>query len=645
MQKKSFILFHLNLGFSSIPKKDFKKVIKQCYWSIESLIEKSIPVCIESSGRTLELIKEQDPSFLKFLKNNIRDKKIEFIGSGYVQMIQPLSPHHINQLNQLEGRKVYKKILAISPKTALVNEMVFSKSMIELYKSSGYQTIIIDLDNASKALGIQKSNLYHKSYLQDDYGNTIQVAWSDSRLFQSFQRYIHGDISYERYKTRLSKHLKASPPYTPIYTNDAEVFNYRPGRFNTESESREDEWKKIVELALRLQFEQFKFYFLEELFCLKNVQNSDNLVIYNPKFSHLVSVKKQSKYNISRWSVTGKVDQLLNTQCYELSLDSNYKKYNIARKRELLRLWGSDLRTHIVPSKLKEELKLLSKFSVGKSLTAENQKLLKPSIGKLSKISQTPFTISDHHLFYDGQDIHASIILNKGLAIKGLRFLNQKEAIISYDNDFFDDIDYGSDFFSGSTLIEVPSEKSRYTDYKYPEKIAFYQDGISYSIKSVIDLNIAKLTKVLSFENNQNISFKYYFQSAKKIDSIIRLGNLIFRRHSRDNFRVSSTLGGIRKESNLLTDTFDHSKRTSIIVSSSSGMPATDGEIFISSNDYAIKISLDHSKSFCLPMILNEKVGNKYFTRLIFSLSEVDDNSLPKRIPKYFEFRISKLSE
>ena len=40
--KNIYSLFHINTSFSSIEKKDLKKVIKRCYWPLLNLVEKMI---------------------------------------------------------------------------------------------------------------------------------------------------------------------------------------------------------------------------------------------------------------------------------------------------------------------------------------------------------------------------------------------------------------------------------------------------------------------------------------------------------------------------------------------------------------------------------------------------------------------------
>ena len=54
---KFYTLFHLNLMYSSIDKNRRLDVIKNCYWKIFDLVDLGIPIGIESSSITLEILK------------------------------------------------------------------------------------------------------------------------------------------------------------------------------------------------------------------------------------------------------------------------------------------------------------------------------------------------------------------------------------------------------------------------------------------------------------------------------------------------------------------------------------------------------------------------------------------------------------
>ena len=69
---------------------------------------KNIPISIEISGLTLEIIHKLDKKFILSLKNLIHQDIITLIGSGYSQIIGPLTHKKINLQNLKEGKKFIK---------------------------------------------------------------------------------------------------------------------------------------------------------------------------------------------------------------------------------------------------------------------------------------------------------------------------------------------------------------------------------------------------------------------------------------------------------------------------------------------------------------------------------------------------------
>lgn len=644
-QKPAYIFFHLNLLFSSLKKSDFRKVINRCYWGIKILISNGIKISLEANAKSLEIIDELDKEFIKFLKEEINKSNIEFVASGYVQMISPLSSYEITKLNIDISLKIYKQLLNIKPKIFLINEMAFSSSILNTLGQYDFEGIIMDIDNLALATGHSKENLFSKRFIKNKHSKALKIFWSDSRLFQSFQRYIHGDINLENYFSRLDEHLLINKASVPIYTNDLEVFNYRPGRFKEEDEIKDDEWQKIMDLISHLVERNHIFNLISDLPThIMSRPNKRNTLQFSPSIAHAVCVKKQPKYNIARWAVTGRMDQKLNTFCGQIEKNISLKSLSFTESKELLYFWGSDLRTHLSNPRFKELKKKIKNYRIKKKIHIKNTSKLHNdwiNLDSNNKLEQENFKYAGDFLIFSNDNLNLELCLHKGLAINNLSYGSKKPFISSFNNQYFDDITHGVDYFSGTSLIEIPSEKKRYTDLKRVDKLNILKKDKSYKIVGNIDLGINKLKKVITIDSKDQIKFEYFFSKSISFDGVIRLGNLIFNREFCKSISLESNLGGNITESFLLNTNSDHSKRISMIVSSSSGFPASKGVINIKSNNN-VKIILDHASSFSLPMIVNEKINSKWFSRLLFSLSEVDDNSCIKDMPKYFSFAIQK---
>jgi len=112
--------------YSSIEEDQRKEVIKKCYYPLLELAENGIPIGVELTGLTLEIINDIDKSWIDRFKTLLAGQKAELIGSGYSQIIGPLFPKKLNIKNQQLGLEVYQNLLGIKPDIALVNEMAYS---------------------------------------------------------------------------------------------------------------------------------------------------------------------------------------------------------------------------------------------------------------------------------------------------------------------------------------------------------------------------------------------------------------------------------------------------------------------------------------------------------------------------------------
>src|ERR1700760_3613474 len=117
-----FAFFHLNLAFSSIEEERRAEVIARCYWPLLRLAERCGPIGIEASGYTLEEIAARDPRWIEKARALIARGQVEWIGSGYSQMIGPLVPARVTAENLRLGFDVYETLLGARPRVALINE-------------------------------------------------------------------------------------------------------------------------------------------------------------------------------------------------------------------------------------------------------------------------------------------------------------------------------------------------------------------------------------------------------------------------------------------------------------------------------------------------------------------------------------------
>jgi hypothetical protein len=112
----------------------------------------------------------------------------------------------------------------------------------------------MDRDNVRLALGIEDQGYESvPSLAKATNGEGLPVLWSDSILFQKLQRYAHGDIGLNDYLSYFRKRASSAERPLAVYCNDAEVFDYRPGRFHEEPlMNSEGEWTRLGRLLRTL---------------------------------------------------------------------------------------------------------------------------------------------------------------------------------------------------------------------------------------------------------------------------------------------------------------------------------------------------------------------------------------------------------
>lgn len=346
-----YYIFHLNIAYSSIEEEQRPEVIERCYWPLLRLVEElDLPVGIEASGYTLETIQEIEPSWITKLRSLLQDNRCEFVGSGYMQIIGPLVPSEVNRHNQQIGLEVYKQLLGVRPKTALVNEQAYSAGMAQHYLDAAYEAIMMEWNNPAKYHPEwSKEWRYYSQNAIGSSGNQIPIIWTDSIAFQKFQRYVHGESELSEYVDYLRSNDNGSERFFPLYANDVEIFDFRPERYKTEADmDTNTEWKRIADL----------FKFLKEDNTFRLIQPADVLnglitkdggnLLRLESAEQPIPVKKQEKFNINRWALTGRDDLKINTKCYQIYYKIKEKECATNEDwKELCYLWSSDFRTHI----------------------------------------------------------------------------------------------------------------------------------------------------------------------------------------------------------------------------------------------------------------------------------------------------------
>lgn len=645
----AYLMFHLNLAFSSVSEDKRPQIIERCYTPLLDFAEHSrIPVGVELPGWTLNEIAWLKPEWIMRFRRLLDERRCELIGSGWVQLIGPLVPHEVNQWNQRLGLEAYESLLGRRPRIALVNEMAYSATMVDHYADAGYEAILMDRDNVRLALGLEAQPLAAMpTHAAGPCGSVLPVLWGDSNLFQNLQRVVHGDKSLDEYLAYVCHRAAHGGTVLPLYCNDAEVFDFRPGRFRTEAAlAATQEWGRLAEVITAVKGQGIDIVLPSEALDFE-LSMADGRHYSSPlnSVTYPVPVKKQAKYNVNRWAVTGRDDLALNSRCHAI-----FKQLNATRCtdqdawRDLCEFWASDLRTHITTERWEAMRAQIGRVPMNTSRT----KSIQPQVITSIIPNNCSVVKDDDRQTLTVRTPHVQIVfsLRRGLTIESLAFhTNAFVPIVGkLGQGYFDSIALGADFYSGGVIMEVPAERARYTDLERVDPLVWATDEEVY-VRVELPLGSGSLTKefrVSAIEAALNCS--YAFTNVARPLGALRACILTFLNHNLSlPLKVKSCQGGAAPEKFEINRDTAHAAPASALVSSSAGLSATNGTIQIEdvNGRQLLHVQWDPSKCAAMPLLTHTVATPYPLTRLKFSLCELDDTSKAGGTLHDFEVRLT----
>jgi len=613
-----FAFFHLNLAFSSIEEERRDEVIARCYWPLLRLAERVGPIGIEASGYTLEEIAARDSRWIEKARSLIARGRVEWIGSGYSQMIGPLVPARITAENLRLGLEIYEKLLGVRPRLALINEQAYSAGLVGLYRDAGYDAIIMDWENpaAHHPEWAPETQYLPQRAIGAD-GRDIALIWSNTTLFQQLQRFVHGDTRLETYLGFVRKRAGETPRVLCLYASDAEIFDFRPGRFRTEERlSGDSEWARLEQM----------FGAVAEAASLTAPSNALSMMDRPGAGQGLslesaacpVPVKKQRKYNLARWAVTGRDNLAINAACqrvYEGMLSSTEPDW-----KELCYLWASDFRTHLTEKRWR---------AYCTRLTAVEARWSKPLLD-MPAVQGAP--VAERHFSVETPTLTASLDRRRGLALTSLQFKGQQRPVLGgLPHGYFDEIALTADWYTGDCVFEAPGEH-KLTDLEWCEpKIAREGNG-DVTVCATIETPKGAIEKHLRFSASAaRVEFDLLFHWDDWGKGVLRLGHftLLPDAFDKKHLMFATTNGGGRETFSLTGGQVDHGAPVSFLVSSSHGLGMTEGWAEIGDGKTNLRIEVDRTTAPLLGLLTYRPSGDKLFCQLQLSALELDDTRKP----------------
>jgi hypothetical protein len=649
-----FTVFHLNLAYSSIEEEQRPHVIRDCYWPLLRLARQyHLPFGIEASAYTLESVAAIDLAWIDELRSLTADGPCEFVGSGYAQIIGPLVPAEVNSANLRFGNQAYQALLGFRPSVALVNEQAYSAGLLRHYIDAGYKAIVMEWDNPARWHPEWKAEWrYHPQIACGQHSEELPIIWNKSIAFQKFQRYAHSEMDLPEFLEYLGQHVGPEPRAFPLYGNDIEVFDFRPGRYHTEpARKAESEWQRIELLLQQLRADR-RYRFIPPSQVLELMGGE-----YAGRRLHLetpqdpVPVKKQEKYNLNRWAVTGRNDLAINTGCHQIYESLRKGTHPDEHWRELCYLWSSDFRTHITEKRWLAFRERMCRFK--HEIGADPP----PAVCKV-EASAPPagFRIRRESRFLYAETDAMMAVLNcrRGLAIESLvvKGISEKSLIGTIPHGYFQDITLGADFYSGHLVLETPGQPKVTDLVAVDPEICGTNSDDNLVIRRTVPTPAGPLRKTVWVSPEGQLRIRFELQWEQMPLGSLRLGHvtlnpeafdsksLFFETHNGgtlpERFFVESQ--GVEKHG------IEHGRSVSFLVSSGSALGMTGGELRMGDCERAIIVRTKLEQACVVAQITYLPVQGSFFYRVSFSGEELDETSRERArgdFPRVFEFEIS----
>lgn len=642
-QLSVFALFHLNLAFSSIEEEQRPEVVARCYWPLLRLPDAiGAPIAIEATGFTLETISVIDPSWIAELRRLIGNGQVEFVGSGFAQLIGPLVPARVNRANLELGQQSYESVLGLRPSLALVNEQAFSAGLVPLYLEAGYRALFMDWDNVAAHHPEWSNELkYHPQRARGADGSEIALLWTNTLAFQKLQRLAHGDIEQRDYLRFVETQRGAEPRLLPLYSNDAEIFDFRPKRFHTEESMQSGEWQTIANAWRRIaSTPSVQFIKPSQALALVDTGNANQLLELQTA-DYPIPVKKHKKYNVTRWAVSGRDDITINAACYRVLRGLVERRVPDDNAwRELCYLWSSDFRTHITEARWS---RYRARLAAAEAACAIPRDPL--------PVPNTPPAIRTEQKWIEVETPSLLAVLNRkrGLAIQEIKVRGDERPpmVVSLLHGHYESIDLQFDWYSGNNVFEAPGvPKISDLDWVQPN---IYGDTNSADaiVEATISTPLGPMFKRLRFlANSPRVEYDLVMYWREWGRGSLRLGNFLLNPAAFDQSKLAFAThnGGERMEVFPLRDTrVEHGKPVSFLVSASSGLGMTEGFIDVGDGVRGFRVEIDREMAPLAGLMHYERSGDSFFSRLSLSALELDDTRKPEPVsdPRRFRFALN----
>ncbi len=469
-------------------------------------------------------------------------------------------------------------------------------------------------------------------------GRSIDLLWTNTVAFQKLQRYAHGDIELDDYLDFIGTHRSAEQRALCIYASDAEIFDFRPGRYRTEEAlSGESEWQRVAGAFAQLQ---------------RSRGHAPDDAVGGAR-AHEAVVREARAPGDRRLSGAG--EEAAQVQPDALGGDGPRRHRDQCRlpahlhrdrKRKTARPGVERAVSHVgqrLPhAHHRDALEgLLRRAATRWSSVCRSQPSSAPT-----PIQGAP--VNDRYISVATDALSARLDRRRGLAVKWLAFGNEMPCIGGLPHGHFDDIALQADWYTGDCVLEQPGEP-KITDLEWAET-EIDRDALGNTVvQGRIATPLGPIDKRLCFHNEApRLDFDLTFHWNDWPKGSLRLGHVTLLPDAFDaRFLMLMTHnGGLDAERFALHgETIEHGAPVSFLVSASCGLGLTEGWAELSDGTRGVRVEVDRETAPLLGLLTHREVKGRLFCQLMLSMLELDDTSRPtpyRMGPRRVRFSILK---
>lgn len=628
-----YAVFHLNLMFSSVESWQRREVLERCYWPLLSLAtDLGLPLGLEASGVTLEMIRELDPTLLARLRKLTEAGPCELLGSGHAQLIGPLVPASVNRWNLALGQDRAEALLGHRPRLAFVNEQAWSGGLLEAYRETGFEGLVMEWNNPARAHPEWDSAWRTRPQrVVGPSGQSLPILWNDSIAFQKLQRLAHGDLEPEALLEWLGRFAGGGGCFS-IYGSDTEIFDFRPNRYAVESTIERGEWQRVREFFERLDEDpRFEWVTPSRALASAGAELDDAQVLRLEAPEQPCPVKKQPKYNLTRWAVTGRDDLGINSTCHRIARALEERaQATEADWQELCFLWSSDFRTHITDERWAEFRERLTRLERRVSAT-RTKPVARPLRGVTS--SDSRWERRGSRLRFESDLLRIDFNIRRGLALEALQWkdVSDRPLIGTLHHGEFEDVSWAADFYTGHFVFQPPG-RHKVTDLSPTEPFIEHDGEQRVGLMGTVPTEFGPVEKRwwIDLETGR-VSLSHRFFWPEPALGSLRAGHVTALPGAFDGERLwyATQNGGAREVFRLRGQGFDQGRAVSGLVSAGDALGMTGGWLEFGDDEKLVRLETRPEEAACVGLIHYHAIDQSFFLRATVAAREFDDTSRP----------------